>query len=1113
MKRLILVLSIAASIFCTQTGLAEVNPLRLMSNDLKRLRAEVILVVDVTNSIDDPSGSGCTGDYPGDIDFCGDGSCTGTEDLNGCPADCAKASGAAAATRYPGFKDNCKSPNTESRLTMLKRAMRWVLPKFRGAATFALVTYANHTGYFTYSTTTAAPAAEYATIFLSEAEMRYGGWTAAGYPWDTILDRPEPAFKANGVTYTLVDLAAAADGSDDLTLGAGINSLYRREDAAGNPYYKRFDWSDRIYHDGTYEWHYVGSYYSFMQPTITTTTFSTTEYLGPRYVDTMGDSFVYHKFFVNNPQTPFTEVGQTAKLFMPLRVSNYQFHHNHQMATMMNRLNDPWNGGLATDHTSQNAPARQAIAMARQHFADRINGTGPFVSEGPDGLGNCRNRFVVVLSDGKYSPSTATYDPRPEVKDLYDDYPSNPIKTYVIGSILGGSSKPLILDAMADFGDNGTLDSSESALMANDEGELASVLYTTLLNALAGDFTTSSPGVTTSSVGGPSASIDNTVLLPSAAFPGWQGHLRAARIDKNPPEEIWDAGQRLASTTFFTRTFFTGLSNTNSGDPIRVFNNNGAGDINVNLNGAAPFTDGVGIKGVWPGTAPTPDANLKAFVQWLAGKNRDWKLGTIVNTVPATVGRPPRMSQAPGHDAFEALHVGREELIYTTSNEGGVHAFKSETGDEAFVYVPPAALPQLYEIWTRGGQEEDPDEFIWAIANSVRVADVPDGLGIDASNWTTQLVVTLGKGGEAMTVLDISSPSDCTSDPCVLNDPPFTIITDSSALGPAVTGRIGETWSIPTIFYADGASGYKGVAAFGSGYEGSIGGDNEYYVYMPNLWTVDDLEHDHLTPTSPLVDYSVFADTVAVIDPATMKAVATYQSDLMGRITRYDDGDAATPSTPNPLFDVTSSHPIYYSPAAFYHDSSRVTLAFASGSYYEEGSGGINWMTDPSYTSQLYMRSEMAGTPNGLDTITCDIDSLCSCIPNLPSPCASPSAAAVPVMSPMILQDSAIPDKLHVYFIYYDPPPQHPANCTQIIGDSWIIELTTDAAAGLTLERAKRYKETYISGFMVVGGGTDIALIKSGIGVGAKATTETLSGSPIPSAALPATVELWREMR
>ncbi|MCB9558400.1 MAG: hypothetical protein H6707_19955 [Deltaproteobacteria bacterium] len=704
------VLTVSLSLCVSLNANARVNPLRLMTGSVKNSRADVIVVMDVSKSVSQDAsgiaGAGCSGDrsvggsQASQVDVCGDGACFGAEDNGSCPADCQKS----ATEDQPLFVSNCNNnPDVSgSRLVRLKRAISTVIPEFRTMANFSLVTYPEHTGYFSYHPAaagglvkikgkwvTVTPAKDLVSIRLSEWELRAGGWID-GAGWNSSSDSPAASFTRNGVVYTRLDGVASLTHP---TVSGAYAHEYRRTADGGDVIYRRAPWNGAVYNDGTYDWTYAATYYSYEQPEINSgSTTVSASYKGPMYVSG-GTTYVFHKYRDSNEALSEALQG---KLFMPLIESSDQDDHDANVGLLMNRLSDPWNGGIGTEGSGNAAPAKQAMEVAQQHLIARANGTAPFTTA--DGLIACRKRFIIYLTDGKYSPKSASYEPSDVLKSIYSDFPStadNPIKTYVIGTFVSSADLSTV-QTWANIGQTGDPNETAALLTASNEAELVDTLRQTIINALEGDFTTMAPGVT--SAEGSSSELDqNVVLIPSVEYPHWKGHLRAVKIDVKPSVELWDAGQILANTAYNERKFFSGTPSSASGKPVLVFTNTGSA-INVNVSA---------IRAMWPAAparpAPAADAEIIGMVEWLAGKDRDWKLGTIVNTVPAIIGRPPRLESAPGHNAFEVAHLAREKLVYIVSNEGGLHAFRSSDGSEAFVHsagdVAQAVLRGLQKRW------------------------------------------------------------------------------------------------------------------------------------------------------------------------------------------------------------------------------------------------------------------------------------------------------------------------------------------------------------------------------------------------------------------------------
>jgi hypothetical protein len=1130
MKRLSLIATVGALLLCISgVAQAELDPLRGVKEAL--LRAEVMIVIDSSGSMssgvcttctgqcDTVSGGDCLGDRAGDVDLAGDGLCTGAERPSTHPSDCTLTenadplSGTAAAA---GQAPSCGPNNVVSRFAMVKRALRSLLPELRTAANFGLVNF-EQTGYYTYYQATTALPSKPVSVFLTEWEMKKLG------AWDTTNDRPASSFvwpstSGSGASMTLTSASSLAVTAD---------SLYRS--ATDSAVEKRFGWSTagRRYSSSAQDWTYVGSYYTYDQSAIDVSLATQVEatYQGPQFTDTLGATWVYKRY--KQTICEYNEQGmggvQDSVLVQPLTDSTAQADHDIAIGSILAHLNAAPNGGfVAVGYT----PLGPSIGVAQQHFDDRANGTGPFTAA--DSAAACRKRFVLVLSDGS---SAEGVDPVSAATALLSADPSNPIKTYVIG--LPGADMAL-LNTIAAAGGTG------AALYADDEQVLIDTLEDTLFGELTGSYATTGAGVATS---GDSPIQDNIALLPATDYPGWQGQLRAVDLTTKcagptPPAnvacstgtcvggrcQLWDAGAQLETRDWKSRRLYTGLHTTNSGNPIPLIASDTSGTPCVSASAATGCSTAIGVETIWTAvTGVAAPADLGAMLQWLQGKDRSWRLPAILRSVPASVGPPPYLPSVPGHDALEAAQATRQRLVYISSTEGLLHAFDQQHGSEVFAYLPAHLLPRAYELYKQGGQDADPAKFIWVSASSPRVEDLEVVDGTGSANWRTHLVQTAGPGAEDFVVLDITDPSYC-SDPndsttCTINAPPVRVIHDSRVASPSLDTSFGQTWSVPALFWTTGESPR---AAFASGYEMSIPGEGNYYTLYKSIatsgWDTDSasIESHLLDDTGAQVnDYAVVADTVAVADfTGPRHVIATYQADLNGRITRFPQGETSMTTV---LLDSTDAagpgHPFYFSPAALYReDLNKVALAAASGAFQE---ADTSW--NPSFESNLYLRAEDGGSVDPtVDNVTCAISQICggACF-SVPTGCTAPSARALPVASPLLLRNRLAADQLEAFYLYYDPPAAACDGNAVARGDSWLIRVASDPfGTSQSLVESRRLAGKQVMGLSLVGGGSDVVLMRSGRG-GERASIETLSGSPVTAvgvAGLPI-VEGWREVR
>lgn len=143
-----------------------------------------------------------------------------------------------------------------------------------------------------------------------------------------------------------------------------------------------------------------------------------------------------------------------------------------------------------------------------------------------------------------------------------------------------------------------------------------------------------------------------------------------------------------------------------------------------------------------------PDGSLRA---------RNGVLGSIVNSQPVYVGAPnPHLflgaafKGAGDYQTFAADNQGRDPMVYVGANDGMLHGFNAETGEEMFAFMPMAAIEAGIGDYAQPGYAHR-----YFVDGDMTVADVYDGAA-----WRTILVGTMGRGGRAMFALDVTNPAD-----------------------------------------------------------------------------------------------------------------------------------------------------------------------------------------------------------------------------------------------------------------------------------------------------------------------------------------------------------------
>ncbi|MBI2731774.1 MAG: hypothetical protein HYX44_00175 [Aquabacterium sp.] len=182
-------------------------------------------------------------------------------------------------------------------------------------------------------------------------------------------------------------------------------------------------------------------------------------------------------------------------------------------------------------------------------------------------------------------------------------------------------------------------------------------------------------------------------------------------------------------------------------------------------------------------------------------------LGDIVSSQAVYVKAPRFGYVDAGYAAYRSAQASRMPMLYVGANDGMLHAFKADTGVEAWAYIPSMLLPNLYKL----ADKKYSTNHVYYINATPAVGDVyVDG------GWRTILVSGLGAGGRGFFALDITDPAN----PKVLWE--FTSDT-TKGTGYTIDADLGYSYGTPIITkLSDGTwavivtSGYNNVSP-GSG--------------------------------------------------------------------------------------------------------------------------------------------------------------------------------------------------------------------------------------------------------------------------------------------------------
>ena len=346
------------------------------------------------------------------------------------------------------------------------------------------------------------------------------------------------------------------------------------------------------------------------------------------------------------------------------------------------------------------------------------------------------------------------------------------------------------------------------------------------------------------------------------------------------------------------------------------------------------------------------------------------KLGDIVHSTPVFVGEPPftgRITSAfPGvapddpnelYSKFQSDNANRQEVVYVGANDGMLHGFNATTGRELFAYVPNIVFENLSDLTNPGYTHQ----FYVDLTPSIN--DIYMG-----GAWHSVLVGGLGNGGRGYYALDITNPSNFTSEANAANQVLWEF-TDADDVD------LGFSFSQPLIAMSnadtDADGEHEWVAIFGNGYNStSADGDAKLFVLFieegtDGVWSTTDY-----VEINTEIGKAEFAAETGVATPNGIGGIRgidvdgngtvdrVYAGDLLGNLHVFDISSSsettwANSSSRRVLFQARydtnptnrSSNgkvqPITTKPIVVSHPTSDYLVLFATGS----------WMTDEDATS------------------------------------------------------------------------------------------------------------------------------------------------------------------
>lgn len=249
-------------------------------------------------------------------------------------------------------------------------------------------------------------------------------------------------------------------------------------------------------------------------------------------------------------------------------------------------------------------------------------------------------------------------------------------------------------------------------------------------------------------------------------------------------------------------------------------------------------------------------------------RQRGHVLGDIANAEAVYVKSSLYAYMDAGYSDFAAATGTRRAMVYAAANDGMLHAFDAETGEEAWAYVPGLVLPRLYKL----ADKNYAAQHRFFVDGSPTVGDICPNPPCTAGAWRTILVGGLNGGGRGYYALDITDPAA------------------PKALWEFTDDNLGYSYGNPVITKLKNGTW---VVLFASGYNNVSPGDGRGRLYVLKAATGEILREiateagDAETPNG-LARINAWVDNTMEDNTA----LRVYGGDLLGNLWRFDiNGD------------------------------------------------------------------------------------------------------------------------------------------------------------------------------------------------------------------------------
>ncbi|GAB4193355.1 MAG: PilC/PilY family type IV pilus protein [Wenzhouxiangellaceae bacterium] len=411
----------------------------------------------------------------------------------------------------------------------------------------------------------------------------------------------------------------------------------------------------------------------------------------------------------------------------------------------------------------------------------------------------------------------------------------------------------------------------------------------------------------------------------------WHGEFLAFNVQSDgslATSAAWDSGLILdaQSPGFFStsRKVFTYNPTANQGTPFLFNSLSPDQQAIMDTNPDTGLNDGLGEERV---------LHLRGFNgdEGTLFREREHRLGDLVNSDPMFVGAPSFFFNFDNYADFASANASRQPVVYVGGNDGMLHAFNGQSGEELFAYVPNEVMPRLPRLTSPNYSHE------FFVDGSPSYSDVQVG-----GTWTSVLAGGLRSGGQGIYALDVTEPNSFTASDVLWE---FTDEDDPD---------LGYTFGRPTMARMQNG---EWAVIVGNGFNNttadanpSTNGEAALFILFINRgrdgWTAGDYVKIR-TGAGTVLEPNGLGSPGAVDIDGDSKTDFIYAGDLRGNLWKFDVSGSSPGSWDvdfggDPLFQARDDggdiQPILERPGAVFHPTggnNGVLVTFGTGKFLE----------------------------------------------------------------------------------------------------------------------------------------------------------------------------------